>query len=304
VKPILAVLLLALATDLALAANVPLPRPRPPALGAAEPPKQQEQEKQDAAAEDEEGEDKKEAKAGPPKPSACQLRLEKVARIKLIPPIQGPGACGFDDGVEMDAIILADKREVTLVPPPKLRCAMAESLATWIREDVASTATKLGSSLAGIASFDSYECRGRNRVLGAQLSEHARGNAIDLRAIKLANGAVAELTSANVLREFRETLRRSACARFSTVLGPGSDGYHEEHVHLDLIERTTGYRMCQWDVRDALVRTVASPPMADPSPHATTPASPVSPIAHTNRTPRAGVRPVSERHTPGTPSVR
>ena len=45
-------------------------------------------------------------------------------------------------------------------------------------------------------------------------------------------------------------LRDSACHRFTTVLGPGSDGYHEAHIHLDLIERRQGYRMCQWDVRE------------------------------------------------------
>jgi hypothetical protein len=305
VKPILAVLLLALATDLALAAKVPLPRPRPPAAAVAEAAGQQEEKKDAAAADDEEGDDKKEAKAGPPKPSACQARLEKVARIKLIPRIAGPGACGFDDGVEMSAVILADNREVTLTPPPKLRCTMAESLAAWIREDVAPNTGKLGSALAGIANFDSYECRGRNRIVGAQLSEHARGNAIDLRALKLANGAIAELTSANVLREFREALRRSACARFSTVLGPGSDGYHEEHVHVDLIERTTGYRMCQWDMRDSLVRTVASPPLADPSPHATAPALTASSVAtRANGAPRASARPVSGRRPPAASSVR
>jgi hypothetical protein len=40
------------------------------------------------------------------------------------------------------------------------------------------------------------------------------------------------------------------CARFTTVLGPGSDGYHEDHVHVDLAERRGGYRICEWDVRD------------------------------------------------------
>ena len=34
-----------------------------------------------------------------------------------------------------------------------------------------------------------------------------------------------------------------------TVLGPGSDGYHEEHIHLDLAERRNNYKVCQWDVR-------------------------------------------------------
>jgi hypothetical protein len=49
--------------------------------------------------------------------------------------------------------------------------------------------------------------------------------------------------------EFREQMRATACARFMTVLGPGSDGYHEEHIHVDLAERHSGYRICHWDIR-------------------------------------------------------
>ena len=33
------------------------------------------------------------------------------------------------------------------------------------------------------------------------------------------------------------------------MLGPGSDGYHEEHIHLDLAARRNNYKICQWDVR-------------------------------------------------------
>jgi Extensin-like protein C-terminus len=33
------------------------------------------------------------------------------------------------------------------------------------------------------------------------------------------------------------------------VLGPGSDGNHEEHIHLDLAERRNNYKLCEWDVR-------------------------------------------------------
>jgi hypothetical protein len=59
------------------------------------------------------------------------------------------------------------------------------------------------------------------------------------------------LTDPHVSRDVREDLKKSACARFSTILGPGSDGYHEDHVHIDLMERRPGrFRMCQWDVRD------------------------------------------------------
>ena len=53
-------------------------------------------------------------------------------------------------------------------------------------------------------------------------------------------------------RELRENVLHSVCARFSTVLGPGSDGYHEDHIHLDLMERRNNYRICQWNVWDPL----------------------------------------------------
>ncbi len=48
------------------------------------------------------------------------------------------------------------------------------------------------------------------------------------------------------------------------MLGPGSDGYHENHVHVDLAERTRGYRMCQWEVREPAA--VASVPLPLPRP--------------------------------------
>ena len=52
-------------------------------------------------------------------------------------------------------------------------------------------------------------------------------------------------------KPMRERLKASACVRFTTVLGPASDGFHENHIHVDLAERRSGYRICQWAVRDA-----------------------------------------------------
>jgi hypothetical protein len=60
------------------------------------------------------------------------------------------------------------------------------------------------------------------------------------------------LTDRTVPRGLRESVLHSACRRFSTVLGPGSDWYHEDHIHLDLMERRGNYRICQWDVWDPL----------------------------------------------------
>jgi hypothetical protein len=129
---------------------------------------------------------------------------------------------------------------------------MASAVADWIRTDMAPLAVSLGSTISDLDNFDSFECRGRNRVVGAQLSEHGRANALDVRALKLANGQSISLTDRNVPREVRESVLHSACARFSTVLGPGSDGYHEDHIHLDLMERHNNYKICQWNVWDPM----------------------------------------------------
>jgi hypothetical protein len=190
--------------------------------------------------------------AQPPPPSACQLRLTSdIAIVAPLPRITGANGCGIDDPVRLSAVITKDNMRVAITPPATLRCTTAEAVAHWIRDDIAPIATTLGAPLGGVANFDSYECRGRNRVFGGKISEHGKGNAIDIRAITLANGKTYELTDMAVSKDAREKLRVSACARFSTVLGPASDGFHENHVHVDLAERRSGYRICQWAVRDA-----------------------------------------------------
>ena len=207
------------------------------------------------------------AAAVPAAPSACQVRLAKIAVFQQLPTLVGPGECGAVDAVHLDAVILPDQSKVTVTPAGILRCPMAEELAHWVREDVAPTATKLGSPLRVLDNFDSYECRGRNRVRGATLSEHGRADAIDVRLFKLADGRSLTLTDVNVDKAWRETIKASVCARFSTVLGPGSDGNHEEHIHLDLAERRNNYKLCEWDVREppppAVAQTEDTAPPAE-----------------------------------------
>jgi hypothetical protein len=141
---------------------------------------------------------------------------------------------------------------------------MATAIADWIRTDMAPLAASLGSTISDLDNFDSFECRGRNRVAGARLSEHGRANAIDIRAIKLANGRSISLTDRNVPRETRESVLHSMCARFPTVLGPGSDWYHEDHIHLDLMERRNNYKICQWNVWDPLPQSAPLLPAERP----------------------------------------
>ena len=185
--------------------------------------------------------------------SACRLALtDEIAVAPSIPDIHGPGACGGVDLVRLEAIVLPDKHKVALKPAAVLRCTMASAIADWVRTDMVPLATSLGSTITDLDNFDSFECRGRNRVVGAMLSEHGKANALDVRSLKLANGQSISLTDRTVSRDVRERVLHSVCSRFSTVLGPGSDWYHEDHIHLDLAQRRNDYRICQWNVWDPL----------------------------------------------------
>jgi hypothetical protein len=188
--------------------------------------------------------------------SPCRSRLAEIAAFKPLPSITGPGDCTATDVVALDAVLLADGHRIALSPAATLRCPMAEAVTHWIRDDVAPAIATLGKSLRGAETVDSFDCRRRNGITDAKISEHGRANALDVRAFKLANGAAIQLTDASVAKSLREKLRQSACARFSTVLGNGADAYHDGHVHLDLLERSNHYRICQWDVLD-LTETAA-----------------------------------------------
>ncbi len=234
-------------------AKIPLPRPRPEEAPKASNDAPPEAEGQPSP--DQPGADKPAEAASPPQKqaSACRLALtEDIAIAPSIPDIRGPGACGGEDLVRLEAVVLPDNRKVTVKPAAVLRCTMASAIADWLRKDMVPLATSLGSPMSDLDNFDSFECRGRNRVAGAMLSEHGKANAIDIRAVKLANGQSIGLTDRTLSRDLRERVLHSVCARFSTVLGPGSDWYHEDHIHLDLAQRRNGYRICQWNVWDPL----------------------------------------------------
>ena len=225
VKVLSALVLLLATTVAAMAEMTPLPRPRPVGIPG----------------------DLTSAEAVV---SPCRSRLSEVAVFKPLPSITGPGDCTATDVVALDAVLLPDKHRIVLFPSATLRCPMAEAVTHWICDDVAPTIAAQGSSLRGVETLDSFDCRHRNGIADAKISEHGRANALDVRAFKLGNGAAIELTDANVAKSLREKLRQSACSHFSTVLGNGADAYHDSHVHLDLLERSNHYRICQWDVLD------------------------------------------------------
>jgi hypothetical protein len=191
-------------------------------------------------------------------PSPCDVRLAQIADFRPLARLIAPGECGAPDAVLLETVTLADRSKVAIAPPATLRCEMAEAVAQWLRGDVAPAAQKLGAPLRRLDNLGSYECRGRDRVRGATLSEHGRADALDVHDFRLANGKTIVLADAAAPKDFRDSVREAACARFATVLGPGSDAEHAEHVHLDLEERRNNFKLCEWDVREPVVAQVGA----------------------------------------------
>jgi hypothetical protein len=105
-----------------------------------------------------------------------------------------------------------------------------------------------GSPVAEITQISAYSCRGMNGNPRASISEHAFGNALDISAFTLADGR--RITVKNGWRGlpeeqgFLRDVQAAACDQFSTVLAPGSNVYHYDHIHVDLMRRRDGHRAC------------------------------------------------------------
>jgi hypothetical protein len=94
-----------------------------------------------------------------------------------------------------------------------------------------------------------YKCRRRNGNANAKYSEHAFANAIDFLGIGFDDGSSMEIKirkgDSDPMRAFQAAIRGGSCAYFTTVIGPMTNEYHDDHLHLDLAERKNGYRLCE-----------------------------------------------------------
>jgi hypothetical protein len=161
--------------------------------------------------------------------------------FEALPPIS-EGHCGAPRPVRVTRI-----GEVALAGPATLVCRTAIALAAWVREDLAPAATRnMGAPLAALSVGGSYECRNRNRTTAGPTSEHAFANAIDVMGFSF-RGAdpVSVATPGGRGAAFLAEARAAACRRFTTVLGPGSDAAHADHIHMDMRERRGRFRMCR-----------------------------------------------------------
>ncbi len=178
--------------------------------------------------------------------AACQERLKKLGVTFTAKPAVGNGqSCGIAHPIEVAAL----SGNIRIQPATMLNCPMAEALALWVKNELApGTRKRYLSGIKSIGSMGGYSCRTMNSRRGAPMSEHARGNAMDIGKINLENGRSILVRDKSVFA-FRErgllkSARNDACKYFTTILGPGSDANHADHFHFDLRARRNGYRHC------------------------------------------------------------
>jgi hypothetical protein len=139
---------------------------------------------------------------------------------------------------------------VSFTQPATLNCGMASPIESWIQNTVQPAAQRsFGESVTGLEVAASYSCRPRNNRRGAKMSEHGYGNAIDISGFVLESGrkvsVLEDWNGSGDERKFLRQVREEACGPFMTVLGPGSDAHHRDHLHFDLQNRRSGSRYCR-----------------------------------------------------------
>lgn len=189
---------------------------------------------------------------------ACFAALTAVYGAEIREARVEPGqdaACDVAEPVLIEAVTSgagSDRRRVAFLPPVTLSCTMATSVAQWLQTSVAPLAKGyFARDLTALRVGGGHECRRRNRAANGPLSEHATGRALDIFVFVVDDGkdggnVVAEKPEGVRQRDFLAALRQSACGAFMTVLGPGSDASHADHLHVDTQpRRTVSSRFCQ-----------------------------------------------------------
>jgi Extensin-like protein C-terminus len=174
------------------------------------------------------------ALAYPPRPEA----VTGPSPAPLSPPGPSPGNSVAAVGL------------VAVRPAATLACPIVSVLDRWLADSVQPAAQRwFGTRVVEIRQISAYSCRGMNGDSRAHISEHAFGNALDIAAFTLADGRRISIKDGwHGLPEeqgFLRDVQATACQHFTTVLAPGSNAYHTDHIHVDLMRRANRPIICQ-----------------------------------------------------------
>lgn len=244
--------------------DIPTPQNKPIApSGEAEEeaklasPAETEAEKDEASDEAEpDAEEQKAVAVDPPPPvedpkalAACLADLKAIgARFETDKAIDDADGCGIASPITLTKLL----PDVTLEPEATFRCETALQLARMTRDmlkPAAEAAFPDKPKLTAIRHASGYVCRNRNSQETGKVSEHAYGNAIDIAALRFGDEEepvmIAKQDDGTAEAAFQRAFNAIACLYFTTVLSPGSDATHQDHMHLDVIKRKSGYRYCR-----------------------------------------------------------
>lgn len=180
---------------------------------------------------------------------ACLGALKEIgAEFKPLEPIRDEEqGCGIEAPIELSVVLPGIKLE----PAGTMRCETALALSRWTKEMMlpAAAIALPGKKVTAIANASTYICRNRNSAATGKISEHAKGNAVDISTISFEKGEPLVMKprgeDGTAEGAFQRTITAAACLFFRTVLSPGSDATHQDHLHLDVLERKGGYLFCR-----------------------------------------------------------
>jgi hypothetical protein len=159
--------------------------------------------------------------------------------LPALGPVRGPQATG--------AI-----QPVAVTPAATLSCPIVSALDRWVSDGVQPAAMRwFGAPVTEIKQISAYSCRGMVGAGTSHVSEHAFGNALDIAAFILADGRKISVQQgwrgSPEEQGFLHDVQMFACDTFNTVLAPGYNAAHYNHIHVDLMRRASGRRPCRPD---------------------------------------------------------
>ena len=174
----------------------------------------------------------------------CTLKPSEVGEAERLPTIDEGNGCEVPNPWRVYSVA-----NISFSQPATLNCGMADPLYDWLQNVVQPAAQhRFSESVISLDIAASYSCRPRNNRSGNKMSEHGYGNAIDIAAFTLESGRKVSVrdgwSGPSDERSFLRAVRAAACDDFMTVLGPGTDRYHRDHIHLDLQNRRSGNHYC------------------------------------------------------------
>jgi hypothetical protein len=175
-------------------------------------------------------------RAAPSHPAPSSAPYAQPPSLPRLGPAQGNPVNGFG--------------QVSMKPAATLACPIVSALDRWLADAVQPAAMRwFGVRVVEIKQISAYSCRGMNGNPHAHISEHAFGNALDISAFTLADGRRVTVRGGwrGVPEEqgFLRDVHATACQHFNTVLAPGSNSHHEDHIHVDLMRRASSRTICR-----------------------------------------------------------